>query len=50
MKFYISPTQFLYVPLFGEEHTKLEVTDLEDRFVSHDVEAKLVYRVYLSKV
>ena len=50
LKFYISPTQFLYVPLFGEDQTKLEYTDIEDRFVSHDVENKLVYRVYLAKV
>jgi len=50
LKFYISPTQFLYVPLFGEDQTKLEYTDIEDSFVSHDIENKLVYRVYLAKV
>jgi hypothetical protein len=50
LKLYISPTQFLYVPLFGEELTKLDMTDVEDHFVSHDAEAKLVYRVCLSKV
>jgi hypothetical protein len=50
LKFYIRPTQFLAVPLFDEEYTKLENADTEDCFVPHDVDAKLVYRVYLAKV
>lgn len=50
LKFYISPTQFLVVPLFGEEQTKLVNTASEVYFVSHDVDSKLVYRVYFAVI
>lgn len=46
LQFYLTPTQFFSVPLFDGDFTKMEKTAEGDSFVSHDVEAKLLYRVY----
>ncbi len=48
MQFYLNPTQFLTVPIFDDNHTRIEQSNGEECFVSHDSQAKLLYRVYFN--
>ncbi|MEX1029501.1 MAG: hypothetical protein WDZ91_05580 [Paenibacillaceae bacterium] len=49
IQFFLNPTQFLSVPIFEGEQTIIDYSDSERWFVSHDIEAKLLYWVYLDK-
>lgn len=46
IQFYLNPTQFLSVPIFDDNHTRIEKSNAEECFVSHDSHAKLLYWVY----
>lgn len=49
VQFYLTPTQFISVPMFGENQTRMESNLYEERFVSHDLQRQLVYWIYFKK-
>jgi hypothetical protein len=46
LQFYLNPTQFLTVPVFNDERTRMERIHSEEVWVSHDRDAKLLYWIY----
>lgn len=46
LQFYLNKGQFLSVPIFDENLTKMKKTEAGESFVSHDIKAKLLYWVY----
>lgn len=49
LKFYFNADQFLSVPLFDDELTKLGRSQARDCFVSHDLQANLRYHIYFEE-
>lgn len=45
LRLYFNELQFLAVPLFGGDNTRLESTPQGGRFISHDRERGLIYDV-----
>lgn len=48
LKFYLNPTQFLSVPIFDDNQTRMEESNSKACFVSDDAQAKLLYWVYFN--
>jgi len=46
LQFYLNPAQFLSVPIFDENLTKLVKSDGRYHFVSHDLKGKLTYWIF----
>jgi uncharacterized membrane protein len=49
VQFYLTPTQFISVPIFDGNQTRMESDSFEERFVSHDLQEQLLYWIYFKK-
>ncbi|QMV44535.1 hypothetical protein [Cohnella cholangitidis] len=45
LQFYFNETQFLAIPVYDDDRTRVEQTGAETIFCSHDDSAKLIYKL-----